>query len=250
VHDQDDLQDDLTRWNAVGPAYADAVGGGLDSITLRFWDFLWRGLGDLDGCRVLDVGCGHGWLAGAMAARGAEVSGVDGSASLVEIARRGHPEVRFELADLVEGLPPALRDGAFDRVVAHMVLMDLPTIAPVLRDVGACLAPQGTFIVTMLHPSFFLQSPVEDPVTGERYRKVTGYLDPEMWWVESFGGHRHYHRPFSEYVNELASAGLTIVEMIEPPTPTAPTSDRDAGWSAWFATIPTTLGLVCAKRSL
>ena len=47
---------------------------------------------------------------------------------------------------------------------------------------------------------------------------------------------------------ELAAAGLMIIDMVEPPTPTAPTAKRDAHWSAWFATLPTRIGLVCAKR--
>lgn len=69
------------------------------------------------GMRVLDAGCGPGDLAQAMARRGAEVVGVDLSASLLDVARRRlDPDlaalVRFERGDMLA------ERGRFDAVVA------------------------------------------------------------------------------------------------------------------------------------
>lgn len=88
-----------------------------------------------------------------------------------------------------------------------------------------------------------MQSPVQDSSTGEWSRKVRGYLEHEEWWVESFGGHRHYHRPLDYYIGWLASAGLGVIGACEPPVPsTKPREDWDDR-DRWFATIPTMIGL-------
>ena len=50
--------------------------------------------------------------------------------------------------------------------------------------------PEGVFVFTILHPAFFSQQIVDDESAGQRYRKVTGYLDHQTRWIGSFGGHR------------------------------------------------------------
>ena len=74
---------------------------------------------DLGGARVLDAGCGTGLLTADLARRGARVTAVDLSPTLVEIARLRLPEdVDPVMVDLSSGdmLDPAM--GAFDHVVA------------------------------------------------------------------------------------------------------------------------------------
>ncbi len=75
--------------------------------------------GDLRSLRVLDVGCGGGFLAEALARWGAQMSGVDASAATIEVARR-HADAQglridYHVADAAQ-LPFA--DGAFDAVVS------------------------------------------------------------------------------------------------------------------------------------
>jgi SAM-dependent methyltransferase len=194
---------------------------------------------------VLDLGCGHGWLARLLANRGARVVGVDGSAELVAQARAQHPGLRFEVADLTVGLPSGL-PGPFDLVVSHMVLMDLPVLDRMLADVATTLTEGGVLVATILHPSFFRQQPVYGEV---RHRRVTGYLEHERWWIDSFGGHRHYHRPLAWYVQRLRDAGLAVVDMDEPQTLPHHCAPEDE-WTddeRWFATIPTMLSFAARR---
>jgi SAM-dependent methyltransferase len=65
------------------------------------------------GKKLLDVGCGAGGALQAARRLGAEVSGVDASIALVEIARERLPAARIEVADM-EALP--FEDSAFDLV--------------------------------------------------------------------------------------------------------------------------------------
>ncbi|MFN8446779.1 MAG: class I SAM-dependent methyltransferase [Caldilineaceae bacterium] len=66
------------------------------------------------GSIVLDVACGAGYVAGTAAARGAKVTGVDFSPTMLKLARQSYPMVRFEEGD-AERLPFA--DESFDAVV-------------------------------------------------------------------------------------------------------------------------------------
>lgn len=238
---------DLVAWDNVAEAYAARVGEGSDPIYHRFHDFLWRHLGeDLRGLRVLDLGCGHGWLAELCSARGAAVVGVDGSEVLLDIARRRFPDIQFVHADLTSQLPRSIGSRRFNRVIAHMVVMDVPSLDSLADALRECVADEGVVVVTLPHPSFFNQTPTEEP-GGDRYRRVKGYLEHEEWWITTFGGHRHYHRPLEFYVKWLASAGLGVVDLVEPPVPVLKPELERNGYDRWFAGIPTMLGMAARR---
>lgn len=73
---------------------------------------------DLDGARLLDAGCGTGSLAIAAAARGARVTAVDVSPTLLEVARERTPKHLRPAIDYQAGDMLATDRGPFDYVVA------------------------------------------------------------------------------------------------------------------------------------
>jgi ubiquinone/menaquinone biosynthesis C-methylase UbiE len=76
--------------------------------------------GDLGGRRVLEVGCGTGRLALALAERGARVWAVDPSEEMLAAARsHAGPQVRFKRAE-AEALP--FKAGWFERAVLRLVV--------------------------------------------------------------------------------------------------------------------------------
>ena len=236
---------DIHLWNAAADRYTQNVTGVDDSFYRRLSPFLWRVLGNVAGKRLLDLGCGHGWLAEQLRLAGATVTGIDGSTALLRHASTSYPQVAFTAHDLTSGLPHPLQ--TYHGVVAHMVLMDLPDLQPLIADIRDSLTPEGVFVFSILHPCFFAQQPAEDATTGERYRMVTGYLHHERRWVTSFGGHRHYHRPLSWYIELLASNHLVVTGLHEPPTLPAHRNPETewTDYERWFATIPTMLAIAC-----
>lgn len=70
----------------------------------------------LGGARVLDFGCGIGRVASALAARGAEVTGIDIAPGMIAEARRRAPGIDFRCGD-IDALA-ALDAGGFDLVLA------------------------------------------------------------------------------------------------------------------------------------
>jgi SAM-dependent methyltransferase len=93
------------------------------------------------GERVLDLGCGTGHLAQAIAERGAEVVGLDSAPSMVEQARRNYPNLRFEVADAA-----GFDLGRFDAVFSNAVLHWVPQPQQVIASVRGALKPGGRFV--------------------------------------------------------------------------------------------------------
>jgi SAM-dependent methyltransferase len=108
--------------------------------------------GDLAGRRVLDVGCGTGRLAVALAERGARVWGVDPSQEMIQQARgNAGGKASFKEAH-AEALP--FKDGWFERTVFRLVvhLVDRPRA---FREAARVLGPGGRpVIATFAPPSF------------------------------------------------------------------------------------------------
>ncbi len=77
------------------------------------------------GARVLDVGCGNGYTAGQLAARGCDVTAIDLSESGLAVARAEHPTVRFELLPADNNILANLEVEPFDIVVSTEVVEHL-----------------------------------------------------------------------------------------------------------------------------
>jgi predicted TPR repeat methyltransferase len=207
---------DIHLWDKAADQYAEHTIGVGDSFYRRLSPFLWPKLGDVTGRPVLDLGCGHGWLAEQLRLAGAVVTGIDGSTSLLQRATTTYPDIKFVSHDLTRGLPSP--GQSYHAVVAHMVLMDLPELEKLVQDIRASLTSEGVFVFSILHPAFFHQNPIKDSGTAQRYRKVTGYLEHERRWIATFGGHHHYHRPLSWYFDLLTRNGFVVTGLHEPPT--------------------------------
>lgn len=240
---------DLQHWDRIGLSYAASTGGDDDSFYRRLAPFLQTQIGDdLTGRRILDLGCGHGWLGARLAAAGADVLGIDGSSVLIQQALAAHPKLTWRVHDLAEPFPADW--GRFDVVISHMVLMDIADLHQLLASVGLHLLEGGIFVCTILHPSFFNQLIHESPQGGWA-RAVRGYLDLETWDIDTFGGHHHYHRPLSWYAQQLLGHGFVITGIDEPPSlpqHTGPSKDW-TDYERWFSRIPTMMSIACRLRS-
>jgi len=108
--------------------------------------------GGLVGQRVLDVGCGTGRLALALAERGARVWGVDPSEEMLGQARSNAAGKAAFKEARAEALP--FKDGWFDRAVLRLVvhLVDRPQA---FREIARVLSPGGRIVIATFAPSSF-----------------------------------------------------------------------------------------------
>ncbi|UAC01827.1 methyltransferase domain-containing protein [Dactylosporangium vinaceum] len=202
---------------------------------------LLRLLGDVTGRRILDAGCGNGYLSRLLAARGAEVVGVEPGLSLFDFAAereaRTPQGIRYVRADLCAR--PDL-GGPFDAVVCSMVLPAVPDWQDAMRACTEALSPGGLFVFTVNHPCFEQLWPVWR-AHGE-YR-TSRYLEE----YEIPGPHgTDFHRPLSAYVNHLLTLGCHLTELAEPALPPEAAATGPEGIDA-YTHLPNFL-IVAARR--
>lgn len=204
---------DIQDWNRIAILYGQERDKFSDRSYQQIKAVLWDSLGDIQGLEVLDLGCGSGWFTKELHLARAKVLGIDGSAELLKIAKSSYPDLEFFEQDLTQGLN---LNREFDRIVALMVLMDIPELDLLMSSVRAALKPDGKFIFTIPHPCFFNMKSTFDEETGQWFRKVTGYQKPEVWRIESFGGHNHYHRSLTYYFDVLRTNRFAVTRLFEP----------------------------------
>lgn len=102
--------------------------------------------------RVLDAGCGEGWLSRALASEGLDAVGIDGVPELVERARElgGGAFYAYSYEDLITGPAPDL--GTFDVIAFNFSLFGKTLTERLLPKLNAYLKPGGRLIVQTLHP--------------------------------------------------------------------------------------------------
>jgi SAM-dependent methyltransferase len=99
---------------------------------------------------VADLGCGPGAHALALARRGYDVVGVDGSPRMVEVARtqaaRDEVDATFDVHDV--SAPLRFADASLGGVLAILVLQHLPHPAAFIAEIRRCLRPGGHLLIT------------------------------------------------------------------------------------------------------
>lgn len=129
---------------------AESAGNGEsgEKLTHVFVDLVKK----LDGVQsICDLGCGNGHITGRLAALGYHVTGVDASASGVQIAQRAYPGVEFVHA-LIDG---DLNLGQFDLVISSDVIEHLYRPADLLEAAVTQLKAGGQILLGTPYHGYF-----------------------------------------------------------------------------------------------
>jgi SAM-dependent methyltransferase len=161
--------------------------------------------------RVLDLGCGEGWLLRALADLGIAAVGVDGDATLVEAARLGGSST-VHVADYDALVEAKVDIGCdFDLICANFSLLH-QDIIPLLAAMNVLLVPGGALVIQTLHPWAAAAGDYQDGWREESFAGFKGQWQPMPW----------YFRTLSSWCNALDMAGFRLISLQEPQHPQSP----------------------------
>jgi ubiquinone/menaquinone biosynthesis C-methylase UbiE len=173
------------------------------------------------GQTVLDLGCGQGVLARALAARGDVVTGVDISQSLLEIARGIDGDEPLGITYLQDDATVLAKfsDAFFDGVASSLTFSDLDDLEGVMTSIHRVLKAEGWFAFAALHPCFEPPHAHTFEVDGRPVKQVNGYFEEGPWRSKNRDGLLaiHHHRRLSTVLNMLIETGFVIDRLAEPP---------------------------------
>lgn len=102
--------------------------------------------------RVLDLGCGEGWLCRGLAEHGIAAVGVDASAPLIAAARQaGSQRGQYRVCGYAELQEQAAQLGRFDVLVCNFALFE-ECLRETLTVLHELLATDGRLLIQTLHP--------------------------------------------------------------------------------------------------
>jgi len=196
-------------WNAAqyaqtGRFVADLAGGVVELLDIQ------------PGEHVLDLGCGDGVLTEKLAAKGAVVTGVDASPSMIEAARARGLHARVVSAEQLDFYQE------FDAVFSNAALHWMRDQDAVITGVRRALKPGGRFVAEMGGHGCIASIQVA-------LIAVLGKLGIDAKHAE----HNYFPTPDS-YKTRLQSHGFRVdyIELIPRPTPLPDTGMR--GWLETF----------------
>jgi len=202
----------LHSWQHNAQAWIDAVRGGAIESRLQVTDqAILLAILSRQPERVLDLGCGEGWLLRALADRGIEVTGMDGDAALVDAARAaGSPQVhQASYAQLAAGEVDI--GSGYDLVCANFALLQ-QDIIPLLAALKGLLVPGGALVIQTLHPWSVAGGDYQDGWREESFTGFAGNWRPMPW----------YFRTLASWLNALEMAGFRLLSLQEPQHPQSP----------------------------
>lgn len=190
------------------------LGPSDDMFTQSERDFLIEAI--RSGEKVLDIGCGTGRFTVPMAEKGADVSGLDISRPMLDVASRKLAD-RGLTADLREGdmahLP--FPDASFDTVTSMLALMHVPLEdrQAVFGEVARVLRPGGRMLLGVKNSVF------EEMFTGDRFASVdvTDVAGKQLLFTKTRSGEEYVAPWYSFSPRDLttlfATVGMTVTRL-------------------------------------
>ena len=178
--------------------------------------------------KALDIGSGAGRMASYLTSRGVKpenITGIEISPNLVEIARQEVPGATFICGDARDGIP--YPDNTFDLVTSHMVLefLDDEGLKKVLSEVHRILKPHAFFCAITTHPNKMTKSDGVDK---------RGWFDTSAPWGKD-DIIQNWYRTKEDFGIAVAESGLqlrVIEDLRTPPEAEKADPERYAHYSA------------------
>ena len=169
------------------------------------------------GQKVLELGCGTGYFTQSLAATGAQITAIDISAELLEVARRGcnYTNVTFDIQNAYALTYP---DETFDSIVGSSVLHHLE-INPALREIHRVLKKGGAIYFTepnMMNPQIAVQKnvPAIKKRLGDSPDETAFFRGPLKRRLKRVGFHAIRIEPFDFLHPKIPRGSIRVIEEV------------------------------------
>ena len=231
--------DDRKRWNEAAKSWVEFVRSGKNYYSEYLnGPALKQMVGDVEGKKILDIGCGEGYFSRFFAKAGAEVTAIDISEGLIKAAveeeERNPLGVKYFAADAAN--LNMLESESFDLTFCYMALMDIRNYEGAISEASRVLKTGGIFVVLMEHPCFTMFRVLDGKVVSgwETRLREDNSKEYIYYWIADYLRRHSYtfewkhdrlsssfmttgfHRTLSDYVNALTKHGLVVTGLDEP----------------------------------
>jgi ubiquinone/menaquinone biosynthesis C-methylase UbiE len=204
---------------------------------------------DLNGKRVLDLGCGSGHSLAYLSENknAGELWGLDFSEEQIsftqELLAKKSLSARLFLSSMDEN--PGIPENYFELIVSIYSLGWTPDLAHTLALIHSYLKPGGMFIFSWEHPAY---RSLRYESSVSKYIFETSYLDECPIFHTSWRGVEIVinHRKLSTYLNAITQSGLLVEQIIESDLNLALAREQDFSPEKWYSVpraqlLPTTM---------
>ena len=189
------------------------------------------------GLKVLDAGCGEGYLCRALARAGHQVFGVDFCPELIRAAKdleRKKPSgIKYFVGDFRKTNFP---DSFFDIVLSHQTINEIQNPQKAFKEFSRILKKKGRVILLFLHPCFEINPKAlkNTPFSLVYFKKIKIKKDYYLVsGIKSPSPYFYLHLPLSEWISLFTRSGF-LIKKVEEPHPPLELIKKDPWWRKNF----------------
>ena len=184
----------------------------IDNADIKSRKFTNKAILDLIGNspanKILDVGCGEGWLTRSLGYMGKSVVGLDAIPQLLENAKEKGEGNYYQMSyeDIILGNP--IPEAPYDAAIFNFCLYQREGLSQLLKQVKKSLSANGYIAIQTLHPFFLLQNDMEykSQWINDSWKGLPGNFTD---------GHSWYARTFESWMSAIKKAELQLHQLKE-----------------------------------
>jgi ubiquinone/menaquinone biosynthesis C-methylase UbiE len=164
--------------------------------------------------RILDAGCGEGYLCRKLVKMGHKVVGIDSSERLIkaaiELEKKKPLGIKYLLGDIRK---TKIASASFDVILSHQVINEIENPEKGFQEFYRILKRKGEIVCLFLHPCFDFKKPNSLDYFSKKKIEKKHFL---VSGIRSPYSYSYIHLPLSEWINILVKASFLILDIKEP----------------------------------